>query len=100
MALTRIVLGMGFDRVLPARFADVSDRWHTPVKAILFVSLVTWLGLMASLYYGVVFANMNYTLVYTFILAIGGLTGALFPYVRKSMYEKSPLARYKVARIP
>jgi amino acid transporter len=100
MALTRILLAMGFDRVLPAKFADVSDKWHTPVKSILFVSFLTWLGMVASFYYGIVFAQMNYTLEYAIILSIGGLTGMLFPYVRKSMYEKSPIVSYKVAGIP
>jgi amino acid transporter len=100
LAYSRVILAMGFDRVLPTKMADVSDRFHTPVVAILFIALISWLGLIASLYYGIIFANMNFTLVYTIALAIGGLTGALFPFVRKPMYEKSPIARYKIGGLP
>jgi amino acid transporter len=100
MATTRIILAMGFDRVLPGRFADVSDRYHTPVKAIAFVAFMTWLGLLATNYYGAVSANLNYTVVYTFILAIVSLAGAVFPFVRKSIYRQSAIAPYKVAGIP
>ncbi|MDA4114059.1 MAG: APC family permease [Thaumarchaeota archaeon] len=100
MATTRIILAMGFDRILPSRFADVSDRYHTPVKAIAFVAFITWLGLLATNYYGAVSANLNYTVVYTFILAIVSIAGSIFPFVRKSIYQQSPIAQYRPAGIP
>ena len=100
MATTRIILAMGFDRVLPDRFADVSPRFNTPVKSIIFVAIVTWLGMVATNYYGAVSANLNYTVVYTFILAIVSIAGAVFPFVRKEIYEKSLIARYKAAGVP
>jgi len=100
MATTRIILAMGFDRVLPGRFADVSDRFHTPVKAIAFVAFITFLGLLATNYYGAVSANLNYTVVYTFILAVVSLGGALFPFIRKAIYQQSVISTWKVAGIP
>lgn len=100
MATTRIILAMGFDRILPGRFADVSDRFHTPVKAIIFVAFITFLGLLATNYYGAVSANLNYTVVYTFILAVVSLGGAIFPFVRKSIYQQSPIAVYKFGGVP
>ena len=100
MATTRIIMAMGFDRILPGRFADVSDRFHTPVKAIIFVAAITFLGLLATNYYGAVSANLNYTVVYTFILAVVSLGGAIFPFVRKTIYQQSAIAPYKVAGIP
>jgi len=100
MAFTRIIMAMGFDRVLPDRLADVSPRFNTPVKAIIFVAFITWLGLLATNYYGAVSANLNYTVVYTFILAIVSIAGAVFPYVRKAIYQQSAIAPYKVGGIP
>ena len=99
-AVTRIMLAMSFDRVLPTKLADVSDRFHTPVKAILLTNVGCWLGMMAALYYGFIFANLNYTLMYTIVLAIGGITALVFPYRRKQLFEGSPVARYKLGRIP
>lgn len=100
MATTRIILAMGFDRVLPGRFADVSDRFHTPVKAIVFVAVITFLGLLATNYYGAVSANLNYTVVYTFILAVVSLAGAVFPFVRKAIYQQSPISSWKLGGLP
>jgi hypothetical protein len=56
--------------------------------------------MIASLATGLVFANLNYTLMYTIALAIGGISGAVFPFVRKSIYQRSPIARYKIGDIP
>ncbi len=100
LATTRILLAMGFDRVLPAKLADVSERYHTPVKSILFVAAVTWIGLVATNYYSAAAANLNYTVVYTLILAIVGLACALFPFIQKPIYERTPIAQYKVVGIP
>jgi APA family basic amino acid/polyamine antiporter len=100
LALTRIVLGVAFDRVIPTQLADVSDRYHTPVKSIVFVGVIIWLGLIASLYYGVVFANVNYTLEACIIFAIVGLAGAVFPFLRKSLYDRTPIARYTLGGVP
>ena len=100
MATTRIMLAMGFDRILPSRFADVSDRFHTPVKAIVFVAFITFLGLLATNYYGAVSANLNYTVVYTFILAVVSLAGAVFPFARRAIYQQSAIAPYRLAGIP
>jgi amino acid transporter len=100
LATTRIVLAVGFDRLLPSKFADVSEKYHTPVKAIIFVAAVTWIGMAASNYYSAAAANLNYTVVYTLILAVVGLAGAIFPFARKQIYERSAIARYKVIGIP
>jgi amino acid transporter len=97
--MTRTILGMGFDRVLPMKFADVSDRFHTPVVAIILVAIISWIGLVGSLYYGVIFGNMNFTLMYTIVMAIGGIAGVVYP-LRKALYAKSPITGYKIGRIP
>jgi APA family basic amino acid/polyamine antiporter len=100
MAVTRISLGMGFDRILPDRFADVSERFNTPAKSIIFVAIVTWLGMVATNFYSATSANLNYTVLATFIWAIVAFACAIFPFVRKNIYERSPIARYKLGGLP
>jgi len=56
--------------------------------------------MMATIYYGFIFANLNFTLMYTIVLAIGGITAVVFPYRRKQLYDASPLAKYKFGNIP
>jgi len=41
---SRILFAMAFDRVMPERLADVSERWHSPVTAIFVTMLVAFLG--------------------------------------------------------
>jgi amino acid transporter len=101
-AMTRVLLAFSFDRIIPTKVSNVSDRFHTPIIAIVIAAVITWLGMMATIYYGFIFANLNFTLMYTIVLAIGGITAAVFPYRRKcrQLYEGSPLVNYKVGNIP
>ena len=109
IGMTRVMVAMSLDRVLPEWVSRVSDRFHTPVNAHLayFVAslpviilynvfsyasgddTVTW----TSLTLGVTFA-CGYVFVGT------ALAGALLPFRAKSLYESSPGAAYKVGTIP
>ena len=45
---SRILFAMAFDRVMPERLADVSERWHSPTAAILVTMLVAFIGNVAE----------------------------------------------------
>ncbi len=44
---TRYMLAWSIDRMVPARLGDVSERFHTPVKAIAFATITGELALIA-----------------------------------------------------
>ena len=45
-AVSRLLLGMGRDNILPKKFfGSVSKKWHTPVKNILLVSVIGCTGI-------------------------------------------------------
>ena len=44
LTCSRMLFAMAFDRVLPERLADVNERWHSPVKAVVATSVVAMLG--------------------------------------------------------
>ncbi|MFB0568856.1 MAG: APC family permease [Nitrososphaeria archaeon] len=48
LTTSRIIFAMAFDRVMPERLADVSERWHTPTYAILLTMFVAFIGNMAE----------------------------------------------------
>jgi amino acid transporter len=100
LGYTRIIFGASFDRILPSSLADVSERFHTPVKATVLATFLMWLGLVLGLYYGIVFAEMNTIFGLCIVYAIGCITATVFPFVKKSMYNASPIARFKLAKIP
>ena len=41
---SRILFAMSFDRVLPAPFASINDRFHSPVNAVIVTGIVALLG--------------------------------------------------------
>lgn len=48
LATSRMLFAMAFDRVLPESLADVDERWHSPINAIIATSVVALLGAAAE----------------------------------------------------
>lgn len=101
LILSREWFAWSFDRLLPAKFSDVSERFHTPVLSIsvnwvlgfivfvIFTLYASYLGFFTT-------AAWDTTLVTVSILC---LAAALLP-LRKSLWSVSPVNRYKIAGIP
>jgi amino acid transporter len=45
---SRMIFAMAFDRLLPEGLAKVNEKWHSPVNAIIFVSLAALFGCAAE----------------------------------------------------
>ncbi len=101
IGMTRVLVAMSLDRLLPDWFSKVNEKYHTPVNAhlgyflaslpvIVGYSLVTQPFTWVSLTLGVTFGCG-----YVFIITC--LAGALLPYRAKEVYEASPGAKYKVS---
>jgi amino acid transporter len=90
-----------FDRILPDRVSDVNERTHSPVLAVGIVLVVSIIYLAFIVYAGGTFLEIFYTAgiaeLLTFIVV--ALTGMVFPFRRKAMYDASPIAG-KIAGIP
>lgn len=110
IGMTRVMVAMSLDRLLPEMVSRVSDRLHTPVNAHVIYFLaslpVIWLysnysvddgaggqTTWTSLTLGVTFA-CGYVFVGT------AIAGALLPFRAKALYEASPGAAYKFMGIP
>ena len=110
IGMTRVMVAMSLDRLLPELVSRVSDRFHTPVNAhvIYFVASlpVIWLysnfalsgsdgttTTWASITLGVTF-GCGYVFVGT------ALAGALMPFRAKALYEASPGAKYRIGGLP
>jgi len=94
---------MSFDRMLPAALSDVSDRFHTPIKAtvVSFVAtelvflLFTWSGEFHT------FVIMI-SVLGVFSILVTTVSGVIFPFRKKvrAIYDLSPLKSWKVVGIP
>ncbi len=97
---TRAIFAFSFDRLIPIRFADVSERFHTPVKA----TIVTVFGGLVFLYLttqSFLGTYDNSIVAWTSGYIIVMLSAILFPVIRKRMFEQSPsMVRSKVGGLP
>jgi amino acid transporter len=96
--IPRYLLSYSFDHMAPEAMGDVSERYHTPVKAIIFsaamglvavIVLILWA--QASLL-SVVLAQMWFFIVYS-------VAAAIFPYKFPRLWESTTSGR-KIAGIP
>jgi amino acid transporter len=91
MMETRRVFSLAFDRLFPERFANVSERFHTPTWAILFMIVGGAIGIVISspllgplrTLAGGINATFMYLLGYLFT----GLALALLPITKPEIYE-------------
>ncbi|MCS7104387.1 MAG: APC family permease [Thermofilaceae archaeon] len=103
MPMSRIFLAWAFDRLAPGFMADISERFHAPVKSI---ALITVTGFAALAFYAMAqeylasFTAMIPQISTTFMLT--AISAIFVPYraKTKSMYESSPVSRLKLGPIP
>jgi amino acid transporter len=97
IGMTRILVAMSLDRVLPEWFSKVNERYHTPVNAHMAYFLASIPVILAyNLVPGWVGLTLGVTFGCGYVFIITCLAGALLPYRAKDAYEASPGAKYKV----
>ncbi len=97
IGMTRILVAMSLDRVLPDWFSKVNERYHTPVNAHLAYFLASIPVIFAyNLVPGWVGLTLGVTFGCGYVFIITCLAGALLPYRAKEVYDASPGAKYKV----
>ncbi len=89
---TRASLAWSFDRVIPGWFGKVSERWHTPVNAIIFFTVLNliYVAIYAKTFeYQTSFSAVMGQLISTFLFV--GLSAIVLPYRKrtKPIYEAS-----------
>jgi amino acid transporter len=101
LSSTRVIFAAAFDRVLPEKVADVSEKRHVPVWALILM-------LVPSIVVGALYAYTSnfatYILDATLVIAVTffgtAIAAMILPYRKKQLYENSAIAKYKVAGIP
>ena len=95
----RAFVAWSFDRLAPDRLGKVSERTHTPINAITLAVIGTII--LLALY---VFTPYFTTVIMIEAAALAWFVvlcaGVFFPYRKKSLYEKSPLAHNRILGLP
>ena len=89
MAGSRVIFAWAYDRLIPAKLADVNDRLHSPVLAIVVVIIANAFWAYMNAYQGYYLTFLNFSLLTALGWAVPGFTAALFPYVKKDLYERT-----------
>lgn len=102
LSSSRIVFSAAFDRLLPSSLAQVDAKSKSPFKALLFMVLP---GLAVSaLYAWNVFGFASLTLMSTAVIAVTflgtGIAAVVLPFAKKALYRASPLAGFRIGRVP
>jgi len=101
IGMTRVMVAMSFDRLLPEWVSKVNERFHTPVNAHIayfLASIPVILGY--SLLPGWAGLTLGVTFACGYVFVISCLAGAMLPYRAKEIYEASPGSQYKFAGLP
>lgn len=95
MMETRRVFSLAFDRFFPERFAYVSERFHTPTWAIVFMVVGGIFGILVSAPLlaplRTIFGGINATFMYLLGYMFTGLALALVPLMKPEIYESIKL---------
>jgi amino acid transporter len=98
---SKYMFAWAFDRVIPSRFADIGERFHTPHLAIIGVIV---LGIVSEAFYLFAGWSASFTMgsiVWDVSYVVPGLALVIFPYVKKDLFQLSPgFVRSKVGGVP
>jgi amino acid transporter len=101
LSSTRVIFAAAFDRVLPEKVADVSEKRHVPYWAM---ALMLIPALIVSAFYAYSVTFRGYLFAATFVIVVTffgtSIAAAILPWRKKQLYENSPIAHYKVLGIP
>ena len=101
LSSTRVIFAAAFDRVLPDRAAEVSEKRKVPLYSLILM-LLPAVGLSAIYAYSTSFRT--YTLDATLVIAVTYLASAiavvLLPFVKKDLWRASPASKVKLFGVP
>ncbi|HET8851558.1 MAG TPA: hypothetical protein VFN02_03465 [Ktedonobacteraceae bacterium] len=98
---TRNIFAWSFDRLAPARVAEVNDQLHTPVIATIVVAL--WVEILnyLNIYQGLSALLINVIAVMALAFLAVALAAIVMPFLRPSLFESAPaMVRARIAGVP
>lgn len=95
---SRALFAWGIDGMAPGKLAEVSPEHHSPQWAILVLFLIAeaWLAIYVFTTYVGILSGL---LAFSAAFFVVSLTGIVFPYWKKEIFERSPAAQ-RVGGIP
>jgi len=86
---SRVIFAWSFDRVIPEKLANVNDRFHSPIIALVLCGVIGVFWAYMNAYYGYILALMGISLLQALGWAVPGFIAAAFPYMKRDLYEQT-----------
>jgi amino acid transporter len=86
--------------VIPSALADVNERTHSPIKAVIVSFAAAWIGLWLTINVAQFLTFLAFSLLLSLVFWFSvAVAGAVFPFRLPQVFEASP-ARRRIAGIP
>jgi amino acid transporter len=101
LSSTRVIFAAAFDRILPDRAAEVSEKRKVPFYSLVLM-LLPAIGLSAIYSYSLNFRNyiLDATLVIAVTYLFTAIAVVLLPFIKKELWQASPASRIKLFGVP
>jgi len=98
IGVTRIMVAMSLDRLLPDWVSKVHERFHTPLNAhlVYFLLSIPIFALYSFRYTDFILFTLGVTFGCGYVFAATALSGAFLPLKAKALYDASPGSRFNV----
>jgi APA family basic amino acid/polyamine antiporter len=97
LSSTRVIFAAAFDRVLPDRAAEVSEKRKVPFYSLILM-LLPAVGLSAVYAYNATFVTYTYdaTLVIAVTFLFSAIAVVLLPFLKKDLWQASPASKIRI----
>jgi basic amino acid/polyamine antiporter, APA family len=97
LSSTRVIFAAAFDRVLPDRAAEVSEKRKVPFYSLILM-LLPAVVLSAVYAYNSTFVTYTYdaTLVIAVTFLFSAIAVVLLPFIKKDLWQASPASRIRI----
>ncbi len=97
LSSTRVIFAAAFDRVLPDRAAEVSEKRKVPIWSLILM-LLPAVGLSAVYAYNSTFVTYTYdaTLVIAVTFLFSAIAVVLLPFIKKDLWRASPASKIRI----
>ena len=98
---SRIVFAWSFDRLIPEAVCSIHPKLHSPVVAIILITILAEIGVIDAATGGVMGAQLNFVFfaVCTQLIPVTAMT--LFPFLKPDLFEVAPkLVKLRLGKVP
>jgi APA family basic amino acid/polyamine antiporter len=101
LSSTRVIFAAAFDRILPDRAAEVSEKRKVPFYSLILM-LLPAVALSAVYAYNSTFVKYTYdaTLVIAVTFLFSAIAVVLLPFIKKDLWQASPASKIRIAGVP